>query len=82
MSKWIQLWVKHPTADAVRVMHNIDPLLQRFGALPCAPPPAGIPIMEEDGTIEVRVFSEFALSMVKAFLKDNGFVIEREREND
>lgn len=79
--QWIQIWVEHPTADAVQVMKHIDPYLQMFGAVPCAPD--GIPIKDADNTIEVRAFGGIpSATMAKLVLEDNGFVIVREQVND
>ena len=78
--RWWQMWVSHPTADAVNMMKHCDPMIQRFGSVPCAPD--GIPVRDEDGTIEVRTYgSELGFSMTKSYLQDQGFVIERERAN-
>ena len=80
MGPWYQLYVRHQI-DTTGVMQRCDPILQRFGALPCAPD--GRVISEPDGSVEVRVFSgEFGLNMVKDFLKDQGFTVEREVKND
>lgn len=79
--KWYQLWVSRPNGQAVELMKRIDPLLQKLGALPCAPD--GTPIMNGDGTIEVRVYSGgTGLDIAKKYLADSGFVVERETENE
>lgn len=82
--KWYQVWVKHETADAVAVMKRCDPVIQRFGSLPCAPDgvPIGVPILNLDGTIEVRSFNEMGFQMTKKYLEDQGFIIDRELENE
>ena len=48
--------------------------------MPCAPD--GIPIVNADGTIEVRVYSEAMVGVVKNYLKDSGFDVVREQIND
>jgi len=78
--RWWQMWVSHPKADAVRLMERCDPVIQRFGSVPCAPD--GIPVRSADGTIEVRTYgSEMGFRMTKSYLQDQGFVIEREQDN-
>ena len=78
---WYQCWVSHPSGRVVQIMKHCDPLIQRFGSVPCAPD--GIPVQDADGTIEVRNFgSELGFSMTKSFLEDQGFVIEREQVNE
>lgn len=79
-TKWYQMWVKHETADVVQMMKRCDPVLQGFNSLPCAPD--GTPIREADGTVQVRSFNEMGFRMAKSYLKDQGFVIEREQENE
>lgn len=78
--KWYQVWVKHETADAVAMMQRCDPIIQRFGSIPCAPD--GVPILNPDGTIEVRSFNEMGFRMTKEHLKEQGFTIEHEQENE
>lgn len=83
MSKWVQLWAmpsKETTGDAVHMMKICEPLLMRFGAVPCAPD--GIPVKSADGSIEVRVYNASAVSLVKRVLEDYGFEVVREKEND
>jgi len=82
--EWFQCWVKHndPSVDQVSLMQRADPILQRFGSLPCAPPPDGIPVVEADGTIEVRSFNTVGFDMTKRYLEDQGFEIVKEQTND
>ena len=78
---WYQFWVRHETpAVAVSVMKRCDPILQRFGAVPCAP--NGTPIKEADGTIEVRAYSKGGFEMAKHYLQDQGFSVERVQVNE
>ena len=79
-NKWYQMWVSHSSRDIVSIMTHCDPLLQKLGALPRAP--NGIPIMDEDGTIELRAFNKMSFEMAKKYLEDQGFSIVREQEND
>ena len=78
-TKWHQLWVRGPEGvDPVKLMGRCDPLLQRFGAVPKAP--EGVPLLEPDGTIEVRVYGG-GLTLVKRLLEQEyGFTIEREEQ--
>ena len=79
--KWFQCWVSHPVADAVTIMKHCDPVIQRFGSVPCAPD--GTPVRDADGFIEVRNYAnEMGFGMTKSYLQDQGFVIEREQENE
>lgn len=82
MTTWYQMWVRHSqkNVNAVSAMKQCDPILQMFGALPCAP--NGTPIMEDDGTIEVRAYNKMGFWMAKSYLTEQGFVVEREQEND
>lgn len=77
--KWYQMWVKHETANPVALMTHCDPILQRFTSAPCAP--EGRPVLEGDGTIEVRSYNESGFHLAKRYLKEQGFVIVREKEN-
>lgn len=81
MSQWFQCWVKHvdPLVDQIVMMQRCDPILQRFGVLPCAP--TGIPEVDSDGTIEVRGYSAMGFNMAKSYLKEQGFDIVREQTN-
>lgn len=79
-NKWYQVWVKHETADPIEVMKRCDPVLQRFGSLPCAPD--GTPVLNPDRTIEVRSFNEMGFQMTKNYLEDQGFIVDREQENE
>lgn len=60
-------------------MKQCDPILQRFGAVPKAPD--GVPIVDPDGTIEVRGYNQLGFRMAKQYLVDQGFIIVREQEN-
>lgn len=77
--KWYQMWVKHETANPVALMIRCYRILQRFTSVPCAP--EGRPVLEGDGTIEVRSYNESGFHMAKRYLKEQGFVIVREKEN-
>jgi hypothetical protein len=82
-NKWIQLWVQAKdriTTDPIALMKRCDSMLQRFGAVPCAPD--GVPVRSADGTIEVRVYSESMVGIVKGYLSDSGFEVVREQVND
>lgn len=76
--EWYQMWVSHKD-NAVEIMKHCDPILQRFGSVPAAPD--GIPILK-NGTIEVRSYNETGFRMAKRYLQDQGFIIEREQENE
>lgn len=81
--KWIQLWVQLKdgvVANPVDLMKQCDPILQQFGAIPCAP--NGVPVRSTHGTIEVRVYSEAMVRMIKNYLSDSGFKIVREQVNN
>ena len=81
--RWIQLWVQVKdgiTTNPIALMKQCDSMLQRFGAVPCAPD--GVPIYSADGTIEVRVYSEPMVGIVKNCLADWGFKVVREQVND
>ena len=81
--KWVQLWVRvkdGTTADPIALMEQCDSMLQRFGAVPCAP--NGRPIYSADGTIEVRAYLEPMVGIIKRCLSDWGFAVVREQVND
>ena len=81
--KWIQLWVQVKdgiTANPIVLMEQCVSMLQRFGAVPCAPD--GRPVRSADGTIEVRAYSEPMVGMIKNYLSDWGFEVVREQVND
>lgn len=77
---WYQIWVKHKDSNTVQIMKRCDPVLQSFGSVPCAP--EGTPILNMDRTIEVRSYNKAAFSITKKYLEDQGFIIEREQENE
>lgn len=81
---WHKLWFefKDQEADpqtAILVMQNIDPLLQRFGAVPMAPVPVQLP----DGTFEVRlsVLAPIYISLIEKVAADNGFELVRQESH-
>ena len=77
--KWYQLWVKNDECHLIlALMKRIDPYLQQFGAVPKAP--EGTPLVEPDGTIEVRSYIDPYFA--KLCLDEYGFTIVKEQEND
>lgn len=81
LDKWYQVWVTHSTTDvAVAIMQRCDPVIQRFTGLVCAP--EGASILNDDGTIEVRAYNEHGFRYIKKYLKEQGFTIDREQENE
>jgi hypothetical protein len=80
---WIQLQVRKQDSiqsSQVDLMKRCDPVLQRFGAVPHAPD--GVPIVDADGTIGVRVYATSMVGIVKNYLTDQGFVIVEEQEHE
>ena len=78
---WFQCWVKHnDPINQVSIMQRCDPVIQQFGSLPCAPD--GTPVVDTDGSIEVRSFNAVGFSMTKTYLEGQGFTIVRELAND
>lgn len=77
--KWFQMWVRHE-GNTIEVMKHCDPVLQHLGSIPATS--HGVPVQEEDGTIEVRSYNEMGFRMAKNYLKEQGFIIVREQRND
>lgn len=87
LGKWYQLYVKAPEGIGYtnpQAMKRIDDhLVSRTPSSFVAKPPEGMPVQQEDGTWEVRVLDESALSFVKFILTDHyGLEIIREVENE
>jgi hypothetical protein len=75
---WYQIWVKF-NGDIVQKIQICESVLMKFGSLPVAP--GGNLKINEDGTIEIRSYSDMAFRMTKDYLANQGFSIEREVEN-
>lgn len=87
MSKWFQLYIKVPEGngykDNPKAMKRVDETINMFSSFFLSPRPEGIPVQEPDGTWEVRVLQESALSITKRVLIDEyGFEIAREVANE
>ena len=79
--RWFQLFVKVPDGNGYKdnpeLMKRVDKTVNIFSS--CFLAPNGIPVQGEDGTWEVRVLQESALSMTKSVLiGEYGFEIARE----
>lgn len=75
---WYQIWIKCD-GDVVQKVQACEPILMQFNSLPCAP--NGTPVLNKDGTIEIRSYNEVGFRMTKEYLRSQGFSIERETEN-
>ena len=83
--KWYQLFVIAPEGNgyttAEAMSHVNDHIMNLFPAMFVSPD--CWPIQNSDGTWEVRVLDENALSLVKSVLTDHyGLEIVRQQEND
>ncbi len=84
---WYQIYIKQfksGQALTPEYAKRIDAhLVEQTSAAFVAPPPEGIPIVNEDGEFEVRCFAESSLGFVRFILTDHyGLAIEREVKND
>lgn len=76
MSNWYQIYITTERHDELKIMSDADEIVQKVGAMFVAP--NGVPLRGDDGTYEVRAFSDMAFKWSQRILKNQfGFEIVR-----
>jgi hypothetical protein len=78
--EWSQIFVDGTNVPASSIT-ALEPTIERFGALPVAPPPSGVPVLNSQGEYEIRCLNPGFATMVKTMIEQYGFTVTRVVKN-
>jgi hypothetical protein len=78
--EWSQIFIDGTGVPASSIT-ALEPTIERFGALPVAPPPSGVPVLNSQGEYEIRCLTPGMSNMVKMAIEHYGFVVTRVVKN-